>query len=145
MVVSSSKVTEAFSDLALTVTPSKGALVSSKTFPLNVVFSMVEISEVAVGKGTAVGLASVEGLAGDAGLDVPVGVGLATGAVEGLAVGAEGLGAEGLVEVVGLAEAEGLVGEAGVSVAVGVGPQATRAESEAAVILALSVFVYSIV
>jgi hypothetical protein len=86
--VVASKGTELFSDFTLTVTPSRGENVSSKTLPLKVVFSITEISLVAAGRGVEVALGAAVG----ATLGAVVGATL--GAVVGAAVGStEALGA----------------------------------------------------
>ena len=130
-----SKGTLLLRDLAVTVTPSSGALVSSKTLPLRVVLSTTEMSDVgaavglaeseALAVGLAVGLVEAEalavGLAVGVGEVVSVGVGVATG------VGvAEGAGAEALA----VGELVGVPGVVGVLV----GEQAARTEKEAAAI-----------
>lgn len=127
MVVSALKGTELLSDLTETLTPSRGAAVSSKTLPLKVVFSTTEISLVAAGKGVVVAEGAAEGAA--------VGAAEALAAAEGVAEGAtEGL-AETAAEGVALGATEGLA-EGGVLAVgfdvVGAGPQATSKERVAA-------------
>ena len=127
MVAVASKGTLLLRDLAVTVTPSSGALVSSKTLPLRVVFSTTEMSDVgaAVGPaeeelGEAVGLAEVTGVGVADGV---VGVGVADGVVGvGVADGVVGVGVATGAEAVGEVVGEGL------EPVLGAGPQATSIE-----------------
>jgi hypothetical protein len=129
--VVASKGTELFSDFTLTVTPSRGENVSSKTLPLKVVFSITEISLVALGRG-ALGavVGATLGAAVGATLGAAVGstLGAVVGAVVGVALGASvgvALGATlGATLPLGLA-----LGVVGAFVA---GPQATSMEMLAA-------------